>query len=130
MLTQFNQFRKEEVITTNTTGAVTKAGIVFDLTHNKKRKVEAYTLIKVVSFNFSTKKVVIDCMNGLEMFTAEVNIDFLLTHCAIHTPDKNREINAVLIQHVAHNLLDKDTAIFIVVMILTYLCGLILGKVV
>lgn len=130
MLIQFNECRKEEIISTSTTGAVTKAGIVFDLTHKKKRKVEAYTLIKVISLNFSTKKVVIECMNGLEVFMAEVNIDFLLTHCALHTPDKNQEVNAVLIQHVAHNLLDKDTAIFIIVMILTYLCGLILGKVV
>lgn len=130
MLIQFNECKKEEVITTNTTGAVTKEGIAFDLTHKRKRKVEAYTLIKVMSFNFATKKVVIECMKGLEMYMAEVNLNFLLTHCAISTPDKNQEVKAVLIQHVAHNLLDKDTAIFIMVMLLTYLCGLILGKVV
>lgn len=130
MLIQFNECKKEEVITTNTTGAITKAGIVFDLTHKKKRKVEAYTLIKVMNFNFSTKKVVIECMNGLEVYLAEVNIDFLLAHCVLNTPDKHQEVNAVIVQHVVHNLLDKDTAIFIIVMLLTYLCGLILGKVV
>ena len=33
-----------------------------------------------------------------------------------------------MVQHVAHNLLDKDTVIFILIMILTYIVGMMLGK--
>lgn len=124
----FNEYRKEAVLTTQSFGAVTKKGIGFDLTHDKRREIEEYTIIRVQKFNFLTKKVVINCLKGLEQYEAEVNLDFLFTHCALETPDPNQEVNAILVQHVAHNLLAKDTAIFIVVMLLTYLCGLILGR--
>lgn len=130
MLIQFNEIKKEAVITTNSCGAVTKKGVGFDLTHNKKRTIDEYTLIKVNSFNFFTKKVIITCVKGTEQYQAEVDIDFLVSHCALETPDQNRDVQAVLIQHIAHNLLDRETAIFIIVMVLTYLCGLLLGKII
>ena len=97
---------------------------------NEKRVIEAYTVIRVVKFNFLTKKVVVLCEKEVDRFTAEVDLDFLFTHCSIETPDLNQDISAIFAQHVAHNLLDKDTAIFIVVMLLTYMCGLILGKII
>lgn len=126
---RFGEFRKEAVITTQSVGAVTKKGFVYDLTNNKKRIIEECTLLHVQGFNFLTKKVILNCIKGLEQYKAEVDINFLFTHCAIETPDQNQEVNAVLVQHVIHNLLDKDTTIFIIVMTLTYICGLILGKV-
>ena len=47
----------------------------------------------------------------------------------METPkDANKKVEAMMVQHTSHNLLDKDTAIFILVMTLTYLVGLVLGK--
>lgn len=128
MKCQFNQVNREMVITTNTFGAVTSKGIVYDLTNKKKREIEPYTLIRVIDFNFMTKKVVINCIKGVSNYNAEVTVDFLFRHCNIDTPDANQKVEAIMIQHVSHNLLDKDTAIFILVMTLTYLVGMILGK--
>lgn len=125
---QFNLINKEHVITTRSYGAVIKPGVVREHTTGKRRKVELYTLVKVVEFDFALKKVVVDCTKGLEAFRADVDVDFLMQHCQIETPDPNQEVNAIMVQHVAHNLLDKDTAIFILVMILTYLVGMVLGK--
>ena len=106
-----------------------KKGLVYDCTYKKTREIEPYTLIKVLSFNFLTKKVRINCIKGLTNYDAEVSVDFIINHCELETPpDANREIGAILIQHVAHNLLDRDTAIFILVMPLTYLVGIVLGK--
>ena len=127
-LLKLNQIRKEKIITVNSYGAVLKKGIGIDTTVNEKRVIEAYTVIRVVKFNFLTKKVVVLCEKGVDRFTAEVDLDFLFTHCSIETPDLNQEVSAIFTQHVAHNLLDKDTAIFIIVMLLTYMSGLILGK--
>ena len=127
-LLKLNQIRKEKIITVNSYGAVLKKGIGVDTTVNEKRVIEAYTVIRVVKFNFLTKKVVVLCEKGVDRFTAEVDLDFLFTHCSIETPDLNQEVSAIFTQHVAHNLLDKDTAIFIIVMLLTYMSGLILGK--
>ena len=127
---KLNQIRKEKIITVNSYGAVLKKGIGVDTTVNEKRVIEAYTVIRVVKFNFLTKKVVVLCEKGVDRFTAEVDLDFLFTHCSIETPDLNQDVSAIFAQHVAHNLLDKDTAIFIVVMLLTYMCGLILGKII
>ena len=129
-LLKLNQIRKEKIITVNSYGAVLKKGIGIDTTVNEKRVIEAYTVIRVVKFNFLTKKVVVLCEKGVDRFTAEVDLDFLFTHCSIETPDLNQDVSAIFAQHVAHNLLDKDTAIFIVVMLLTYMCGLILGKII
>ena len=129
-LLKLNQIRKEKIITVNSYGAVLKKGIGIDTTVNEKRVIEAYTVIRVVKFNFLTKKVVVLCETGVDRFTAEVDLDFLFTHCSIETPDLNQDVSAIFAQHVAHNLLDKDTAIFIVVMLLTYMCGLILGKII
>ena len=129
-LLKLNQIRKEKIITVNSYGAVLKKGIGIDTTVNEKRVIEAYTVIRVVKFNFLTKKVVLLCEKGVDRFTAEVDLDFLFTHCSIETPDLNQDVSAIFAQHVAHNLLDKDTAIFIVVMLLTYMCGLILGKII
>lgn len=129
-LLKLNQIRKEKIITVNSYGAVRKKGIGVDTAVNEKRVIEAYTVIRVVKFNFLTKKVVVLCEKGVDRFTAEVDLDFLFTHCSIETPDLNQDVSAIFAQHVAHNLLDKDTAIFIVVMLLTYMCGLILGKII
>ena len=129
-LLKLNQIRKEKIITVNSYGAVLKKGIGIDTAVNEKRVIEAYTVIRVVKFNFLTKKVVVFCEKGVDRFTAEVDLDFLFTHCSIETPDLNQDVSAIFAQHVAHNLLDKDTAIFIVVMLLTYMCGLILGKII
>lgn len=128
ILLKLNQIRKEKIITVNSYGAVLKKGIGVDTAVNEKRVIEAYTVIRVVKFNFLTKKVVVLCEKGVDRFTAEVDLDFLFTHCSIETPDLNQEVSAIFTQHVAHNLLDKDTAIFIIVMLLTYMSGLILGK--
>ena len=127
---KLNQIRKEKIITVNSYGAVLKKGIGVDTAVNEKRVIEGYTVIRVVKFNFLTKKVVVLCEKGVDRFTAEVDLDFLFTHCSIETPDLNQDVSAIFAQHVAHNLLDKDTAIFIVVMLLTYMCGLILGKII
>ena len=127
---KLNQIRKEKIITVNSYGAVLKKGIGVDTAVTEKRVIEAYTVIRVVKFNFLTKKVVVLCEKGVDRFTAEVDLDFLFTHCSIETPDLNQDVSAIFAQHVAHNLLDKDTAIFIVVMLLTYMCGLILGKII
>ena len=127
---KLNQIRKEKIITVNSYGAVLKKGIGVDTAVNEKRVIEAYIVIRVVKFNFLTKKVVVLCEKGVDRFTAEVDLDFLFTHCSIETPDLNQDVSAIFTQHVAHNLLDKDTAIFIVVMLLTYMCGLILGKII
>ena len=129
-LLKLNQIRKEKIITVNSYGAVLKKGIGIDTAVNEKRVIETYTVIRVVKFNFLTKKVVVLCEKGVDRFTAEVDLDFLFTHCSIETPDLNQDVSAIFAQHVAHNLLDKDTAIFIVVMLLTYMCGLILGKII
>ena len=129
-LLKLNQIRKEKIITVNSYGAVLKKGVGIDTSVNEKRVIEAYTVIRVVKFNFLTKKVVLLCEKGVDRFTAEVDLDFLFTHCSIETPDLNQDVSAIFAQHVAHNLLDKDTAIFIVVMLLTYMCGLILGKII
>ena len=125
---QFNQFKKEYVISKSTYGAVVRAGIVYDHNTNKRRKVEQYTLVKVVDFDISLKKIIVDFIKGAETFRADVDLDFLMSHCDITTPDANQVIQAAYVQHVAHNVLDKDTAIFIIVMTLTYLVGLIFGK--
>lgn len=127
---ELNKIRKEKVVTVNSYGAVIKKGIGIDTAVNKRRVIEAYTVIRVVKFNFLTKKVVVLCEKGIDRFTAEVDLDFLFTHCSLETPDLNQEVSAIYAQHVAHNLLDKDTAIFIIVMLLTYLCGLLLGKII
>ena len=127
---KLNQIRKEKIITVNSYGAVLKKGIGIDTSVNEKRVIEAYTVIRVVKFNFLTKKVVVLCEKGVDRFTAEVDLDFLFTHCSIETPNLNQEISAIFTQHVSHNLLDKDTAIFIITMLLTYMCGLILGKII
>ena len=127
---ELNKIRKEEVVTVNSYGAVIKKGIGIDTAVNKRRVIEAYTVIRVVKFNFLTKKVVVLCEKGIDRFTAEVDLDFLFTHCSLETPDLNQEVSAIYAQHVAHNLLDKDTAIFIIIMLLTYLCGLLLGKII
>lgn len=127
---ELNKIRKEKVVTVNSYGAVIKKGIGIDTAVNKRRVIEAYTVIRVVKFNFLTKKVVVLCEKGIDRFTAEVDLDFLFIHCSLETPDLNQEISAIYAQHVAHNLLDKDTAIFIIVMLLTYLCGLLLGKII
>lgn len=129
-LLELNKIRKEKVVTVNSYGAVIKKGIGIDTAVNKRRVIEAYTVIRVVKFNFLTKKVVVLCEKGIDRFTAEVDLDFLFTHCSLETPDLNQEVSAIYAQHVAHNLLDKDTAIFIIVMLLTYLCGLLLGKII
>jgi len=125
---QFNQIQKETVITDKSYGAVIKAGLVYEHNSNKRRKVEPYTIIKVVGFDFGIKRVIIDCIKGVTNFRADVDLDFLTTHCRLETPDHNQEVKAVMIQHVAHNMLDKDTVIFILIMTLTYLVGLVLGK--
>ena len=127
---ELNKIRKEKVVTVNSYGAVIKKGIGIDTAVNKRRVIEAYTVIRVVKFNFLTKKVAVLCEKGIDRFTAEVDLDFLFTHCSLETPDLNQEVSAIYAQHVAHNLLDKDTAIFIIVMLLTYLCGLLLGKII
>lgn len=127
---ELNKIRKEKVVTVNSYGAVIKKGIGIDTAVNKRRVIEVYTVIRVVKFNFLTKKVVVLCEKGIDRFTAEVDLDFLFTHCSLETPDLNQEVSAIYAQHVAHNLLDKDTAIFIIVMLLTYLCGLLLGKII
>lgn len=126
---QFSERKKETVITTDTYGAVTKSSVVFDITHDKRRTIEQYTLIKVCEFNFATKKIVIDCIKGTEQYKAEVSVDFLIKHCALEIPNQNQPVNAIMVQHVTHNLLDEQTAIFIGIMVLTYLCGIIIGKV-
>jgi hypothetical protein len=128
MKCQLSQISKESIITTDSYGAVVKKGIVYDITHNQKRDMEVYTLIKVIDFNFLTKKVVINCVKGVTSYNAEVSVDFLMTHCEIETPNPNQKIYAIMIQHVSHNLLDKDTAIFIIIMTLTYLVGMVLGR--
>lgn len=127
---ELNKIRKEKIITVNSYGAVLKKGIGIDTAVNEKRVIEVYTVIRVVKFNFLTKKVVVLCEKGVDRFTVEVDLDFLFTHCSIETPDLNQDVSAIFAQHIAHNLLDKDTAIFIVVMLLTYMCGLILGKII
>ena len=125
---QFNKIKKEVVLTTQSFGTVIRKGIVFDTTNHCKREVDMYTLIKVTGFNFFTKKINVVCVKGMETYQAEVTVDFLMSHCQIETPEKNKEVGAIYVQHVVHNLLDKDTAIFIIVMTLTYLVGLALGK--
>lgn len=125
---QFNKIKKEVVLTTQSFGTVIRKGIVFDVTNHCKREVDMYTLIKVIGFNFFTRKINVACVKGMETYQAEVTVDFLMSHCQIETPEKNKEVEAIYVQHVVHNLLDKDTAIFIVVMTLTYLVGLVLGK--
>ena len=128
MIWQLNQIEKECVITKKSYGAVIKAGMVYEHNTNKRRKLEPYTIIKVLEFDFNIKRVVIECTKGVTNFKADVDVNFLMKHCALETQDANREVDAVMIQHVSHNLLDKDTIIFIFVMILTYLVGLVLGK--
>lgn len=125
---QFNQVMKENIITTQSYGAVVKAGVVREHPTGKRVKIEPYTIVKVVGFDFGIKRVIIECTKGLEVLRADVDIDFLMTHCQIETPDPNQEIKAVMVQHVAHNLLDKDTVIFILIMTLTYIVGMVLGK--
>ena len=58
MKLQFNQISKEEIITTQSVGAVIKKAIVYDCTYEKKREIEPYTIIKVQGFNYLTKKVI------------------------------------------------------------------------
>ena len=128
MIWQLNQIEKECVITKKSYVAVIKAGMVYEHNTNKRRKLEPYTIIKVLEFDFNIKRVVIECTKGVTNFKADVDVNFLMKHCALETQDANREVDAVMIQHVSHNLLDKDTIIFIFVMILTYLVGLVLGK--
>ena len=128
MKMQISQMIKELVLTTHTYGAVTKKGYAFDVTNQKKREIDVYTVVKVQGFNFLTKKIQIECVKGMEVYQAEVDIHFLVTHCQLTTPDPNQEVGAVMIQHITHNLLDKDTALFIVILTLTYLVGMVLGK--
>ena len=118
---QFNQVIKENIITTQSYGAVVKAGVVREHSTGKRVKIEPYTIIKVVGFDFSIKRVIIECTKGLEVLRADVDIDFLMTHCQIETSDPNQEVKAIMVQHVAHNLLDKDTVIFILIMTLTFI---------
>lgn len=125
---KFNQINKETVITTNSYGAVIKAGVVRLHDSKERRKIETYTMIKVVGFDFGIRRVIIDCIKGVETFRADVDLDFLMTHCQMETPDMNQEVNAIMVQHVTHNVLDKDTVIFILIMSLTYIVGLVLGK--
>lgn len=128
MKMQLNQMTKELVLTTHSYGAVTRKGYVFDTTNQKKREIEIYTVIKLIGFNFLTRKIKIECTKGMEVYHAEADIHFLLTHCEITTPDAHQEVGAVMIQHVVHNILDKEVAMFIIVMVLTYLVGMVLGK--
>lgn len=125
---QFNQVNKENVITTKSYGAIIKEGIVREYNTAKKKKAEMYSMVNVLGFDFPTKKIIIEISKGISSFRASVDVDFLMTHCQMETPDANQEVKAIYVQHVAHNLLDKDTAIFIIVMTLTYLVGMVLGK--
>jgi hypothetical protein len=125
---QFNQVHKENVITNKSYGAVIKESLVCEHGTNKKRRAELYSIVNVIGFDFPTKKIVVNITKGVSSYTADVDVDFLLTCCQIETPDANQEVKAIYVQHVAHNLLDKDTAIFIIVMTLTYLVGMVLGK--
>lgn len=119
---------EELILTTETYGSVLKKGIGYDRTHKCKREIDVYTVIKVKGFNFATHKIVISCIKGIDIYDAEVTLGFLLKHCSVTTPDPNQEIKAIMVKHTKHNYLDKETAMFLLIMLLTYIVGHVIGR--
>lgn len=103
--------------------------VVNDVVTDEKKEVDVNTLVEITKFNFNTNKVRIKCIKDLHSYVVEVGFKFLLDHCTFEDKLLTEPINAVFAKYYIQNVLDKETAIFVIVMVMTYICGMFIGKV-
>lgn len=134
MLYKLNTVNKQVVLTIGTQGIalkkhlgnIVKNGIVY----NEKKEIDRNTLIEVTAFNFETNKVRIMCTKNLDSYEVEVGYKYILDDCVLDNKEFKTPVNAVFAKYYIQNVIDRETALFVLVMALTYACGLILGKVI
>lgn len=100
-----------------------------DIVTNEKKEIDINTLVEVVKFNFLTQKVRIKCIKDIHLYYVEVNFKYLLDKCVFEEKQLQKPIEAIYAKYYIQNVLDKDTAMFILVMVLTYVCGMFIGKI-
>lgn len=97
---------------------------------NEKKELAVDTLIEVVKFNFETNKVRIKCIKDINTFMVEVNYDYLLNNCVFEHKELTQPIEAVFAKYYLQNVITKETVLFILMTVLIFLCGLILGRII
>lgn len=114
-------------------GTVVKKGLGYIVKNNivttDKIELDPETLIEITYFNFSTNKIRLKCIKGVRTYVAEVDYSFIGESCNFEHKDVTNPVECIISNHHIHNIINKDTAIFIILFILTFICGLVLGKV-
>ena len=133
MLFNLKTTNKHLVLMTGVHGVALNKGlgniVKNNVVSNEKREIDRNTLIKIIAFNFQTNKVRIECTKDLNNYQVEVGFKYILDKCVLEQVEALKPVDAVFVKYYIQNVLDKETALFILVMILTYICGLFIGKV-
>lgn len=133
MLFKLNTINKHLTLTVGSHGVALNKGlgnlVEKNITTNTKKEIDKNTVIKVIAFNFQTNKVRLECVKNLDHYQIEVGYKFILDNCIFDQKEILKPVDTLFIKYYIQNVLDKETALFVLVMTLTYICGLFIGKV-
>lgn len=134
MLYRLNTVNKQAVLAVGVKGVTLKkylGNIVKNgITCNETKEIDRNTLIEIIAFNFNTNKVRLKCIKNLNSYEVEVGYKYLLDDCVLDNKDFVKPIDVVLAKYYIQNVVDKETAIFILVMVMTYIFGMLIGKII
>ena len=85
------------------------------------------TKFKIVGFNRDTESAILSVDINREACMVEVYFSVLIENTLIDYTNNNEPIRCVHVSNTVRTLIDTDVVIFVIVMMLTYTCGLIIG---
>jgi hypothetical protein len=90
--------------------------------------IEKNTNITIDSFDLYTDKVILTCTKNKKQYSVSVSYEFILNNCKIENRDKNKIIEATYVVSSIKNVIDLNTVIYTMIYVITFICGLLLGR--
>lgn len=85
------------------------------------------TKFKIMGFNRDTESAILSVNINKESCMVEVYFSVLIENTLMDHSNNNEPIRCIHVSNTVKTLIDTDVVIFVIVMMLTYTCGLIIG---
>ena len=133
MFFKLNTVNKHATLTVGSHGIALKKGLGYlvenNITTDTRKEIDRNTVLKIVAFNFQTNKVRLECVKNLTHYQIEIGYKYILDNCVFDQKEMLKPVDTVYVKYFIQNVMDKETALFILVMAMTYICGMFIGKV-
>lgn len=85
------------------------------------------TKFKITGFNRDTESAILSVKINNESCMVEVFFSTLIEGTLIDYTNNNEPMRSIHISNTVRSIIDTDVVIFVIIMVLTYTCGLIIG---